>query len=162
MPDPGQVCNLHPSSRQHRILNPLSEARDRTHNLMVPSRICFLRATMGIPSSFNFWKKSLEFIIIFKLNIYFRSTAHLRFTPWDYIEQIIPFPYGKSPSTWTWVTCIYWGVSNPEWTFDFIFRYLYCPMKSLLFFISLKLWLLAPNFMDLRTRAQSWNTNSTL
>ena len=28
-----------PSSRQHRILNPLSKARDRTCNLMVPSQI---------------------------------------------------------------------------------------------------------------------------
>ena len=33
------VCDLHHSSRQCRILNPWSEARDRTHNLMVPSRI---------------------------------------------------------------------------------------------------------------------------
>ena len=29
------------SSWQHQILNPLSEARDRTCNLMVPSRIRF-------------------------------------------------------------------------------------------------------------------------
>ena len=33
------VCNLHHSSWQHWILNPLREARDRTRNLMVPSRI---------------------------------------------------------------------------------------------------------------------------
>ena len=37
--DPSHVCNLHHSSRQRQILNPLSKARDRTHNLMVPSRI---------------------------------------------------------------------------------------------------------------------------
>ena len=30
------VYYLHHSSRQHQILNPLSEGRDRTHNLMVP------------------------------------------------------------------------------------------------------------------------------
>ena len=40
-PDPSCVCNLHHSSRQHRILNPLSKAWDRTCNLMVPSRIRF-------------------------------------------------------------------------------------------------------------------------
>jgi len=40
MRDPSCVCNLHHSSRQHRILNPLSKARDQTCNLMVPSRIC--------------------------------------------------------------------------------------------------------------------------
>ena len=37
--DPSQVCDLHHRSRQRRILNPLSKARDRTHNFMVPSWI---------------------------------------------------------------------------------------------------------------------------
>ena len=36
--DPSHICNLHHSSWQHGILNPLSEARDQTRNLMVPSR----------------------------------------------------------------------------------------------------------------------------
>ena len=40
------VFNLHHSSRQRWILNPLSEARDGTRNLMVMS-FCF--ATMGTP-----------------------------------------------------------------------------------------------------------------
>ena len=39
MQDPSRVCNLHHSSRQRRIPNPLSKARDQTRNLMVPSRI---------------------------------------------------------------------------------------------------------------------------
>ena len=38
-PDPSQVCNLHHSSQQCRILKPLSKARDPTHTLMFPSRI---------------------------------------------------------------------------------------------------------------------------
>ena len=38
-PDVSRVCDLHHSSRQRRILNTLSAARDRAHNLMVPSRI---------------------------------------------------------------------------------------------------------------------------
>ena len=37
-PDLSRVCNLHRSSRQRRILNPRSKARDRTR--MVPSRMC--------------------------------------------------------------------------------------------------------------------------
>ena len=38
-PDPSRICNLHHSSPQHWILNPLSKVRDQTCNLMVPSRI---------------------------------------------------------------------------------------------------------------------------
>ena len=37
--DPSRVCDLHHGSQQRRILNSLSEARDQTHNLMVPSQI---------------------------------------------------------------------------------------------------------------------------
>ena len=37
--DLSQVCDLHHSSQQWRILNPLSKARDQTHILMVPSRV---------------------------------------------------------------------------------------------------------------------------
>ena len=33
-PDPSHICDLHHSSRQRQILNPLSKARDRTHILM--------------------------------------------------------------------------------------------------------------------------------
>ena len=43
------VCDLHNSSQQCQILNPLSEARDWTHNLMVPSQICFHCTTKGTP-----------------------------------------------------------------------------------------------------------------
>ena len=37
--DPSRVCDLHHSSSQRRILNPLSKARDGTLNLMVSSQI---------------------------------------------------------------------------------------------------------------------------
>ena len=43
MQDPSHICNLHHCSQQCHILNSLSEARDRTHNLMVPSQ--FISAT---------------------------------------------------------------------------------------------------------------------
>ena len=42
------VCDLHHSS-QRQILNPLSEARDQTQNLMVPSRISFCCTTSMSP-----------------------------------------------------------------------------------------------------------------
>ena len=49
-PDPSCVCDLQHSSWQCRILHPLSETMDQTHNLMVPSRICFHSAMMGTPT----------------------------------------------------------------------------------------------------------------
>ena len=46
------IRDLHPSSQQHWILNPLSEARDQTHILMNTSQICFHCATVGTPCLF--------------------------------------------------------------------------------------------------------------
>ena len=46
---PSRICDLHHSSRQRWILNPLSEAWDQTCNLTVPSWICFRCAMMGTP-----------------------------------------------------------------------------------------------------------------
>ena len=51
MPDPSRVCDLHHSPWQHQILNPWSEARDWTCNLMVPDWIHFHCATTGTPST---------------------------------------------------------------------------------------------------------------
>ena len=44
---PSCICDLHHSSQKHRILNPLSKARDWTPNLMVPSQIHFCCTTTG-------------------------------------------------------------------------------------------------------------------
>ena len=49
--DPSRTCDLHHSSQQHQLLNSLSEARDQTHILMVPSRVCYLWATTATPNS---------------------------------------------------------------------------------------------------------------
>ena len=38
-PDPSLICDLHCSSPQHQILNPLSEARDQTHILMDTNQV---------------------------------------------------------------------------------------------------------------------------
>ena len=58
--DLSRICDLYHSSWQHQILNPLSEAKDRTGNLMVPSRIRFRCATMGTPGKwFSFFYFSL-------------------------------------------------------------------------------------------------------
>ena len=49
MQDPSHVCNPHHSSWQLQILDPLSEARDKTHTLMDASRVHFHRATIRTP-----------------------------------------------------------------------------------------------------------------
>ena len=48
-PDPSHACDLHHSSLQCRILNSMSEARDRTCNLLVPGWIHFRCTTTGTP-----------------------------------------------------------------------------------------------------------------
>ena len=45
--DPSHICDLHHSSWQHQIPDPLSEARDQTSILVDTSQINFCSATMG-------------------------------------------------------------------------------------------------------------------
>ena len=49
MQDPSHICDLHHSSQQHWIFNPLSRAMDQTHILMDTSQICVHCATTGTP-----------------------------------------------------------------------------------------------------------------
>ena len=52
-PDPRHTCDLHHSSQQRRILNPLSEARDQTHILMDNSRFLNPLSHNGDAQNFN-------------------------------------------------------------------------------------------------------------
>ena len=65
MQDSSLVCDLHHSSRQHQILNPLSEARDRTCILMDTNQIRFHCTTMGTPGN-----ASLNVLHILNLSSY--------------------------------------------------------------------------------------------
>ena len=94
--DPGLVLDLHRNSRQCQILNPLSEARDRTCTLTDGSWVRYLWATMGTPSAYLFcfilswdifsccsslW--SSFFFVIYMCNaIHFPSlaTSHMAYT----------------------------------------------------------------------------------
>ena len=49
-PDQSCVSDLRHSSQQCQILNSLSEARDRTRSLMVPTQIHFCCTMTGIPT----------------------------------------------------------------------------------------------------------------
>ena len=71
MPDPSCICDLPHSLRQRWILNPLSEARDLTRNLMVLSWIHFHCATMGTP------KKVILISITCNMYINFVECCHL-------------------------------------------------------------------------------------
>ena len=53
MQDLSCICNLHHSSWQCWILNPLNEARDRTHILMDTSQIHFCCAMTGTPEQLH-------------------------------------------------------------------------------------------------------------
>ena len=82
--DPSFIGNLHHGSRQHCILSPLSKARDRTPNLMVPSGIHFCCTTMGTPPYFlgiiaAKCSPQLKFQILFKLKFTIMTAA------WDNI-----------------------------------------------------------------------------
>ena len=48
-PDPSHICDPHPSSWLHQILNVLSKARDGTRILMDTSQIHFCCATRETP-----------------------------------------------------------------------------------------------------------------
>ena len=49
-PDPSSICDVHCSSRQRQIPNPLREARDQTCTLVDTSEILFHCATTETPS----------------------------------------------------------------------------------------------------------------
>ena len=53
--DPSCICDLHCSSKQHGILNPLSEARNQTHILMDANRVYNLLSYSGHCQIFSFF-----------------------------------------------------------------------------------------------------------
>ena len=61
-PDPSSICDLHHSSQQCWICNLLSEARDQTYNLMVPSQIRFWCTTKGTPD--------IQFFVFMEIDTY--------------------------------------------------------------------------------------------
>ena len=62
--DPSRVCDLHHCSGQCQILNPLSEARVWTRNLMVPSWIHFYCTNLGTPKIYEIWISLVNSIVI--------------------------------------------------------------------------------------------------
>ena len=76
-PDLSRTCDLHCSSGECQIINPLSEARDRTLNLMVPSRIHFCNNRNSVV-----FYSILEILDIMRLNsVYFLFSLNFFFLP---------------------------------------------------------------------------------
>ena len=86
--DPSRICDLHHSSWQRRILNPLSEARDGTRNLTVPSRIHFHCAKTGTPR--RTFKAS--YILLNLFLSYTNRKFYLSLAPWGESTQPSPTP----------------------------------------------------------------------
>ena len=76
-PDPSRVCNLHHSSWQCRILNPLGKARDRTCIFVDTSQIRFCWATTGTPVTTNIKQTAFLWTEILGLDFFFYSVGWL-------------------------------------------------------------------------------------
>ena len=73
--DPSRICDLHHSSQQRWVLNPLSQARDRTCVLMDVSQICFCWATMGTPERAIF-KVEINSVLVFNIPLCVLVCSH--------------------------------------------------------------------------------------
>ena len=87
-PDLSLVCNIRHSSRQCRIFNPLSEARDETRNLTVPSWIRFLWAKTGTPKlafygHFPFRERRSVYKACQSFGLFFSPSFHSCLEPHD-------------------------------------------------------------------------------
>ena len=87
MPDLSWVWDLHHSSQQCRILNPLSEARDPTGILMDTSWVYYHWATMGSPYYFNCCLDPLNWFLVTFLSL--KQKLKRPKTPMIYLIDIL-------------------------------------------------------------------------
>ena len=78
-PDPSCVYDIHRSSLQSQILNPLSRARDRTSVLKDTSWVHYHWATMGTPPMIDFLK---TFFLIVQKIVYVQNLLFLALSYW--------------------------------------------------------------------------------
>ena len=86
------LCHSHSNIRSEphlqttpQLLNPLREARDWTHNLMIPSQICFCCTMMGTPlevlSNKTFFNSEVSSYTVFQQTLC--CTQHMFWTPFS-------------------------------------------------------------------------------
>ena len=100
-PDLSLVCDQHHSSWQSQLLNPLSEARDRTCNLMNASQVHFHWAMTGTPvtgiinvlslGKFDYYNMiSFSIFIILYSGFWGLFTTHCKLVPLKNICPVLP------------------------------------------------------------------------
>ena len=87
--DPSLIYDLHHSSRQCRLLNPLNKARDRTCVLMDTSQILFCCATMGTP------------IVCLKKKFFYLRTLHINQLTVGFLVILLSFTSPCSRMSWS-------------------------------------------------------------
>ena len=103
MPDTRFFCDLHHSSQQHWILNPLSGARDWTHILMDASQLHYHWATAGTPIFLNmyiflfvlFVADTLAFVLEGDIIFLFQGHSLYKYLSEDSLEQRWSIPLLK-------------------------------------------------------------------
>ena len=101
MPDPSHICDLHWSSQQCWILNPLSRARNCTCVLMDTSQVRYCWATVGTPGvhcqlnnhfTWNTWSAMSKGVLIspeIHLPFYIISRLSLGFLFWFFVFCLV-------------------------------------------------------------------------
>ena len=116
MPNPSHVCDLHHSSQQLWILNPLGEAQDPLGVLMDTSPVCYSWATTGtLILLISFWESTQYNLILHPL-MWMKGTilthSHHTFTIREAVnvkEQSEWFDAdGVTTCPWTKVTLKWW------------------------------------------------------
>jgi len=99
--DPSRVCNLHHSSQQRWIHNPLSKPRDGTRNLMVPGRTHFCCTTTGTPP------RQILFMLL-------QSRGH---SPTAVVISMLSPAAGslKVLGEWSVINNGRWSMAGPKW-----------------------------------------------
>ena len=99
MPGPSHICDLRPQLKQYRILNPLSEARDRICILMDTSQIVFAGTQQELPnflSFFFFFRNSPTFLLNSSHGIRSFKASHTKlfivFVFHKYLKAHMEFP----------------------------------------------------------------------
>ena len=123
IPEMSCFCNLHNSSWQSLILNPISRARNRTHILMDTSRVFFHWATLGTPG----WEVFYYWFNLLSSNLFLFSISS-----WFSLDSLyISRNFSSSSRLSNLLTCNCSVISDDPSSFDTVVMY---PLSLLILF----------------------------